>query len=399
MMKTAHYLFLTIVVIAATVGSNVSQPKARKTDAQPVNNSQMQGERETLSPEQKDLLEAETRNQQAQADYYAKQNAKLDKETSGKSVFARFWSGLSDNPAGILGLVGAILALVGASLAARVSYLAFYFNYHATTKNQLDNQFFSALERFGSVDSAAIRSSAAGTLALMGQRKVKELVKAKPGFFTRSADLFSEEQPYLETALNQLISGLMVEEESPALLSIQTALAKLCTLNKPASLSGLKVANEQLQKTLVVALAEFFAAGSVVKREEVTDAMWRVASSLADYQAAELRSLVERFDKQVSHHVETQSSRDTGSDIKFIKNARPVRFFTNRFSNSRTIFEGMSAEKRADHQIRVASALESAAARMHVSARLIMTNEPATSDFLNGSDDLFLPTSDNLGSA
>lgn len=346
-----------------------------------------------LTKEQRDLIEAQTKNELAQHDYYVKQTARLDSGAGGKSVSGRLLDGLLANPAGILGLVGAFLALIGAGVAARVAYLSFFFNYHSTLKNQTDNQFFEALKRFGDV-SPAVRSGAAGTLALMGRMKIRQLKKPNPGLLMRTSGLLAEEQPYLGTALDQLISGLMIEEDRTVLAVIRTGLEALSPHSRESYLKGLRAANRHLQETVVAALAEYFAAGEAATREEISAAMWGVAGTLTNYRSSDLRRLAERYDKQVGHRVEQSAGEGAGPKISIVKDQRPARYFTNRFNNYRAMFEPLSAEQKAARRVAATDSLASAAARLHAASGLLMAADPTASDTKDGTGELFLTETD-----
>jgi hypothetical protein len=346
-----------------------------------------------LTQEQRELIDAQTKNERAQQDYFAKQAAKLDREAGGKSVFDRLVGGLLDNPAGILGLVGAFLALMGASVAARVAYLSFFFNYHSTLKNQTDNQLFEALKRFGD-GSPAVRSGAAGALALMGRMKIKQLSKPNPGLLMRASKLLAEEQPYLAAALDQLLSGLMIEEDRTVLAVIQAGLEALFPHSKESYLRGLRAANRHLQETVVASLAEYFAAGEAATREEISSAMWGVAGTLTNYRSTDLQRLVELYDKQIGHHVVQRAGEGAGPKISIVKDQRPARYFTNRFNNYRAMFEPLNAEQKAARRVAVTNSLASAAARLHAASRLLMAAEPTASDTEDGASDLFLTETD-----
>lgn len=346
-----------------------------------------------LTQEQRDLIDAQTQNERAQQDYYAKQAAKLGKEANGKSVFDRLVGGLLDNPASILGLVGAFLALIGASVAARVAYLSFFFNYHSALKNQTDNQFYEALKRFGD-GSPAVRSGAAGALALMGRMKIKQLNKPNPGLLMRTSRLMAEEQPYLVASLDQLISGLMIEEDRTVLAVIQAGLEALFPHSKESYLTGLRAANRHLQETVVASLAEYFAAGEAATREEISAVMWGVAGTLTNYRSSELQRLVERYDKQVGHHVERRAGEGEETKTSIVRDQRPARYFTNRFNNYRAMFEPLNAEQKAALRVAVTKSLASAAARLHTASRLLMAAEPTASDAQDGAGELFLTETD-----
>src|SRR5687768_787210 len=75
-------------------------------------------------PEQQ-LIEKQILNEEAQAEYYREQTAKLREPIKVKT----FWQNIADNPASTLGVVGALIV-------AFVTLISFFFNYRATLKNQ-----------------------------------------------------------------------------------------------------------------------------------------------------------------------------------------------------------------------------------------------------------------------
>jgi hypothetical protein len=195
------------------------------------------------SPQNERLTEAQIRNQEAQTAYYRKQ---LEERP--------LWQKIGDNPAAI-----------GAVIAAFVALISFIFNYRATLRNQIDTQFYEAMKRFGDKDSPTLRASAAGILAQMGRRRTFTVHWESP-FFWRF--------PYLRTAFDQLLSGLLVEEDRMALKAVTSALHELISAHKTLARRRLFATNGALAMDLVRALAEFFVSKSEAKVQLQSERQW-----------------------------------------------------------------------------------------------------------------------------
>jgi len=150
----------------------------------------------------------------------------------------------------------AIISVVGALIAAIVALLSLYVNNRTAIRNQRDTQFFEALKRFGDKDSPTVRASAAGTIALLGPEPVQRWRRQVGKRLPRREEVLL----YYETAVNQLMTGLTLEENPVTLTAISEATQKLVRTNPRLVLERVHRANIKLQKDLVVALADFFAA-------------------------------------------------------------------------------------------------------------------------------------------
>jgi uncharacterized protein YjbI with pentapeptide repeats len=229
----------------------------------------------TPTPEELQLIKARSANEEAQTEYYRVQTAKLLE----KSPPTSFWQKIVDNPASVLGVLGAVIA-------ALVALVSFAFNYRATLQNQRDTQFYEALKRFGDKDSPTIRCIAAGILAQIGQRKVREFK-----WTLRKAPQFENQWPYFETVLDQLIAGLLLEENQIVLDSTRYALQQLIPIAPRCVVEKLYQANLQLQDAMIVALANFAATLGVALSAD--EEFWKLCESLTDYEHTVLRELVE----------------------------------------------------------------------------------------------------------
>jgi len=224
--------------------------------------------------------EARKANDEAQAEYYRVQTEKLKQPPPSKT----FWQGVVDNPASVLGVFGVFVA-------ALVTLFSFFFNYRATLRNQRDTQFYEALKRFGDKDSPAIRSSAAG---LLGQMAWTKQLGVKPKRTSRRFRTYfftlTWHRPYFSTVLQQLISGLLLEDNPVVLASISGSLNEIGRLDPDPILRRVHSVNRWLQNDLVNTLAEFSA---VIDSLKLGDA-WSVAESLTGYNKEVLQDLVKR---------------------------------------------------------------------------------------------------------
>lgn len=185
-----------------------------------------------MTPEEVELINAQTRSAQAQADYYAAQTEKLKAEptpppTKELAQLAR------ENPASVAVLVAATLtALVSLIVAAFTTGIAFL-NYRIAAKARDDDKFHDALTMFGDKESPALRLSAAGILGDMALIKRREFDEKMPitTFLFRG-------RPYRETALNQLLGGLLLENNRVALLEIRRAIMKIMEGHEAPSFIG-----------------------------------------------------------------------------------------------------------------------------------------------------------------
>lgn len=177
----------------------------------------------------------EQRLTKAQVKYFEAQTSKGD-----SSSFS--WTGL--------------FTVSGAVIAAMVALLSLYVNNRTAIRNQRDTQFFEALKRFGDQDSATVRASAAATIALLGNEKVIRWTKQQGRTFPHRKSVLL----YFETAVHQLITGLMLEENPVTLTAITDAAEKLVQIDSHLILGSVHRANIALQKDLIAALAEFYAA-------------------------------------------------------------------------------------------------------------------------------------------
>jgi uncharacterized membrane protein YeiB len=135
------------------------------------------------SPEEQKLTEAQTK-------YYEAQTAKANEDRST-------WQKLIN---------------LSAFLAALVAVLSLVLNYSSTIRTQRDSQFLEALKRFGDKDSPSVRASAAGLLAKLSNQR---------------AVIFRWRRPNFELVLDQLMAGLVLEENSVCVASIIDAVRHL----------------------------------------------------------------------------------------------------------------------------------------------------------------------------
>lgn len=202
----------------------------------------------TLTPEEQDLLKAQKANEEAQAEYYREQTNKL-RQPAPKS----FTQSVYDNPASVVGVVGTIL---GAIIVALVSLTTLYYNSRNSIRAQQDSQFYEAMKRMGDEDSPTLRASAASLVALMAHQEWGKLALSEEPPLLE----LKKWKPYFNTAVNQLLTGHLLETNSVATESIKKALQQLLPLvpDIDAITGELYIANLSFQNELASLIAEFF---------------------------------------------------------------------------------------------------------------------------------------------
>lgn len=177
----------------------------------------------------------------------------------------------------------------GAFIAAVGALIAFYLNYRATLRAQhetqslalqaqanaeryqTDTQFYEALKRFG--DSIPIvRSSAAGLLAQMAKAH----------------------GTYMDTTVDQLVTGLQLEDNEVVLAAIGDAITKTIEVSPPTVEIKLYAANLKLQEALVYALADFVVASVRYRPDAKREDYLEEAGLTTGYGAKVLNDLITR---------------------------------------------------------------------------------------------------------
>ena len=176
---------------------------------------------------------------QAQIEYYKEQTEKLKKKSFVDTVL--------ENPAGVM-------TVLGAMIAALVALASLIVNSRVTMRTQRDTQFYEALKRFGDKDSPILRSSAAGLLAQMaGERH---------GLFRR--------RRYFETTIDQLVTGLLLETHSVALLSISMGIQHLIPSKRRRIAEKLLIVNQKIKGDLQDKLIEWCVNSGIKRLEDIT---------------------------------------------------------------------------------------------------------------------------------
>ncbi len=222
--------------------------------------------------------DARRANEEAQAEYYREQTKLLRQGTPTKTL----WQNISENPASVLGVLGAVIV-------AMVTLISFLLNYRVSLNNQMDTQFYEALKRFGDKDSPAVRFSAAGILAQMAKVERRRLNLRHPVNSFKSVD-----QVYFTTARNQLVAGLLLEEDEIALLSIRDAIHLMVSLNPAEMLEMVFRANQNLQRKAPRALVRFFVASGITERKLVTRNLDEQAAFLTGFETSLLQFIRKR---------------------------------------------------------------------------------------------------------
>lgn len=296
---------------------------------------------------QKQLIEAQKANEEAQAEYYQTQTDKL-KQTptpTPEPTTKTIRQNIAENPASVL---GALVALI----AAVITGITFIVNYRFNTETQKNTQFYEALKRFGDKDSPVIRSSAA---ALLGQIGLTET-----GFFKRK-------KPYLVTATDQLLSGISLEDDGVVLNSIENALQLLLSAaqNPYEYYEKLIRLNRGLQVELLNALAD-------------AQAIWTpiYADSPDDKNPEDNLKLIE-IDEVIRADHSNLAISITGFD-KIILEAFRYRYFfefPKRVTLTRNIavqrYDFMENDSWSEYQNEIIKSLRTAAGRLRVNSDIL----------------------------
>lgn len=214
--------------------------------------------------EDRQLNEARRQNEEAQAEYYRTQTRKLNEPPPSKS----FWRTLSDNA-----------AILGALTAALVALFTLIVNQRTALRARKDTEFYEALKRFGDKDSPTVRASAAAILTEMSDTTFFAWRWRRNGPWWRPEQRMVR-YPYFDTVLDQLITGLLLEEDSVVVHSIFAALKRIMSGNFTRSADRLREANWKLQQDITTHLMEFQVAKGATSINELTTEAWSEAESL-----------------------------------------------------------------------------------------------------------------------
>lgn len=234
------------------------------------------GEQASASPTppaygEKELKDAQIEREKAQAEYYRAEATRLQAPAREKTL----WQSISENPASALGVIGAFLT---ALFAAAVGLLNLFVNNRTALRAQRDTQFYEALKRFGDKDSAAVRSSAAAILAQMAIHETTEFNYRHPSASTRKKVF-----PYFATAWNQLITGMLLDEEIVVLIRISEAVEEVIEAHPNVPIDLIRNANVKLQEDIRISLINLFITLGATDLENVKDESWAKVSPLVSY--------------------------------------------------------------------------------------------------------------------
>jgi uncharacterized protein YjbI with pentapeptide repeats len=289
--------------------------------------------REELSAEDQELIRARKANEEAQAEYYRELTRKLQQPSPTPVPPKTFSQSVAENPASVIGIIGTILA---ALFAALVGLITLYVNSFNAYKAQRDTQFYEALKRFGDKDSPTIRSSAAGLLAQMAQTEWKKVsIKRKWPFLTIERSF-----RHFTTALDQLLTGLLLEDNPVVLKSIGDAIEQIISHDPRKITEKLYHANLKIQEELGSLLAELFVVNGCETPPNPKDTththwgLWEQAQSLTSYDQWVLRDFVlksnsfgKRF-RTFLQAIKTKGNEDIGSVLTSLQHG--LRITSNR---------------------------------------------------------------------
>jgi hypothetical protein len=256
------FILLSCVIFAAG-----AQAQTRPTPSPNVTPS--------VTREDRELTDARRRNEEAQAEYYRAQTEKLNQPGTSKS----FWRTLSDNA-----------AILGALTAALVALATLFINQRTALRARKDTEFYEALKRFGDKDSPTVRATAAGLLARISDTAFFTFPRRRPDWpwrllqkkWWQKIPVWLKKRvvthPYFDTALDQLITGLSIEEHPTVVAAMIDAIEHLIPNNSDRAIDQLYIANRRLQIELVEQIAWLSA---MFWRDN--EKVWKVASSFTGY--------------------------------------------------------------------------------------------------------------------
>ena len=177
--------------------------------------------RTPLTPEEKHLVEVQIEKERALTKYYsgqldlARKQYQAEIASQPKSIWQKYEH---KDPADIIEtlaiLIGGVMILITVLTTRRES-----------VRNRMDTCLYEALSRFGDQSSPAVRMSAVGIIAQMGRR-----------------------QEYLDTALDHLLCGLMLEEHPAVQAAIKNGIIGLAGGNSELVKARLRHADQALQE-------------------------------------------------------------------------------------------------------------------------------------------------------
>lgn len=320
-----------------------------------------------------ELLELRKKTERAQTEYYQKLSQKLDEKPSENTFWERFTKSLAESPASTVGVFGAFLVLIGALVTARITYLSFLSNYFATLRNQSDTQYFEALKRFGDKESSTARASAAGLLAVIGRAHVQTLNNEKVKFFALLSSGQKFEKPYEDLAFEQLLAGMMLEEDAAVLPAIQSAVRELLPERKGIAADKLYRINLEFQDKLMTVVAEYFGTQGIAQRNSIAEPIMREAELLAGIKSAEINELIEKFEQG------TYAGK------------RPAQEFSARLKRAKEIAQDYGAERKSERLQNLAGELRQAGLRLKFNAELLLEAAANENDFETKYQDVYLP--------
>jgi uncharacterized protein YjbI with pentapeptide repeats len=253
-------------------------------------------------PTEGDLRRAQIENQRAQREYYQRRPGLLER-----------------------------LAPWASGLAAFVAFVTLIVNYRSNAQFQRDTKFYEALKRFGDKDSPSVRASATLLLSEMAQRT--------PTF----SFVGRKRTEYLPTVLNQLVVGMLLEQNPVALESIRATFFNLAPYNRHLSGSLLFNQNKSLAANLVDAFADYISMNGVSNLTDITPEAWVVISTTTGFSREAFEGLLLSFNGRYS--------RDPVSKFdELLKRTASRRPFMDDY-------EHLSRQKKSDTRLRQVSNL------------------------------------------
>ena len=253
-------LAVLLTPLAAQTKSHTGATSANQKTETPTLPDDSAFDRSEPDPTDGELRKWQIENLRAQTEYYQRRPALLER-----------------------------LAPWASGLAALVAFVTLIVNYRSNAQSQRDTKFYEALKRFGDKDSPSVRTSATLLLSEMAQRTPMF------GFaFGR------KRTQYLPTVLNQLVVGMLLEQNPVALESIRAVFFDLAHFNRKLSGSLLFNQNRSLAANLVEVFATYISANEVSNLTDITPEAWGVISTATGFSREAFEGLILAFNGRYS---------------------------------------------------------------------------------------------------
>ncbi len=190
------------------------------------------------------------------------------------------------------------VAIVGALIAAAVGLFNVWTNQRFNLRSQRDSQFYEALKRFGE-ESPSVRSSAAGLLAQMGTTEVSTETGLRALWHRAAA------KPYLMTSFDQLVTGLLLEDNRACISSAASALTRLIPEVRDSAFEKVRALNVDAQERMCDLQARLWGLWNTnALPADLADERWRWAAYYAGLSDLVLARLLRNHARDFGYRME-----------------------------------------------------------------------------------------------